>query len=1095
MFSSALDAMHEAICLCDSAGAVLYMNSAAKELTGWQEGAALHNCCCQIPDSIGLISLNQTVGGNMELNGRVLDYSISPLQDNGLPGGFLIILKSMPKDDLRKSDRILAGAALAINQLLITSDLDSALNQALEILGCSAEVDRVYIYENYDTNEHDHRCKMRYDWFRESIAPEKRGSSLSHDLSYSNPIPWYENLADGMPFKGLARDEPPQTRAFLEKLNVLSFLIVPIFIKEGFWGFIGFDDRKNERIWTWSEVSVLMTIAGAIGASLDRWKTQAALRESEKKYRELVESANSIIMRLDTSGNITFFNKFAEDFFGYRQAEIIGSNVVGTIVPAIDSEGRDLRKMVECIRKNPDAYAANVNENMLSNGERVWISWTNRPVKNDDGEIVEILCIGNDLTENKLSSERLKRAAQDLRETRDYLESLFGHANAPIIVWDPSFKITRFNHAFERLTGHMAEDVLGRHLDILFPEVSRVASLAYIEKTLSGEQWDAVEIPILRKDGEVRTVLWNSATIYDEYGKRVVATIAQGQDITERKEAEGQVIFQASMLDQVRNAVIATDLDGRIIYWNHFSEVLYQWKAEEVLGKSIAQTIVPDKKSSLIRGIIEEIIHYGYKESELFVQRKDGSLFPAFYVFNVLKNPQGRNMGFVGVSIDLTERKKVERDLRRALVRAESATKAKSEFLANMSHEIRTPMNAVIGLTGLLLNTNIDSEQRDYIETIRSSGDSLLAVISDILDFSKIEGGMLDLEKVPIDLEQCLAASINMVAQAAARKNLKLGYKIEPDVPRRLLGDLTRLKQILVNLLGNGVKFTQAGEIFVRVSSRPIDGKHEIRFEVKDTGIGINKDRMSRLFQSFSQVDASTTRKYGGTGLGLAISRNLAELMGGRIWAKSEPEKGSVFYFTIQAETSFEPFQEKPQVEPILPATSQGHVAKKELSILLAEDNAVNQKVAVRMLERLGYRADIAANGCQVLSALQSHPYDLVLMDVQMPEMDGLEATRSIRRMPGCQPYIIAMTAHAMKGDREECLEAGMNDYVSKPVRLEELQAAIERCLPEAPTKSRLQALKCRTQTRDYDAKPKETRDLRKDLKPSLEESLSLIRE
>ena len=550
MFPSALDAVHEAICLCDSAGTVLYMNSAAKELTGWQEGSALHKCCSQIPDNIGLVSLNQTADGNMELNGRILDYSISPLQDEGLPGGFLIILKSMPEDDLHKRDRILAGAALAINQLLITSDLDPALNQALEIQGCLADVDRVYIYENYDTQDGDHRCKMRYDWFKESIAPEKRGSSLSHDLSYSDPIPWYENLAGGMPFKGLTRDEPPQTRAFLEQLNVLSFLMVPIFLKERFWGFIGFDDRKNERIWSWDEVSVLMTIAGAIGASLDRWKTQAALSESEKKYRELVESANSIIMRVDTSGNITFFNKFAEDFFGYRQAEIIGRNVVGTIVPVMDSEGREMRNMVECIGKNPDAYATNVNENMRSNGEKVWISWTNRPVQNDDGEIVEILYIGNDLTENKRSSEKLKNAVQELRETRDYLENLFGHANAPIIVWDPSFHITRFNHAFERLTGHLAEDVLGKHLDILFPEKSRAASFAYIEKTLSGERWNAVEIPIQRKDGVVRTVLWNSATIFDETGKKVVATIAQGQDITERKLAEEGLIKARDELEQ-----------------------------------------------------------------------------------------------------------------------------------------------------------------------------------------------------------------------------------------------------------------------------------------------------------------------------------------------------------------------------------------------------------------------------------------------------------------------------------------------------------------------------------------------------------------
>ena len=355
-------------------------------------------------------------------------------------------------------------------------------------------------------------------------------------------------------------------------------------------------------------------------------------------------------------------------------------------------------------------------------------------------------------------------------------------------------------------------------------------------------------------------------------------------------------------------------------------------------------------------------------------------------------------------------------------------------------------MNAVIGFTGLLLNTNIDPEQRDCIETIRSSGDSLLAVISDILDFSKIEGGMLDLERESFDLQECLETSVNMVAEAAASKCLSLSYEIEPTVPGQIVGDLTRLRQILVNLLVNAVKFTETGSIHISVSSScTSDNEYEIQFVVRDSGIGISSDRMSRLFQSFSQVDASTTRKYGGTGLGLAICKHLAELMGGRIWAESIPGKGSTFCFTIRAEASNEPSERRPEEMPALPSKASDPERLKHLRILLAEDNVVNQKVALRMLGRLGYRADIAADGLEVLKALQSHHYDVVLMDVQMPEMDGLEATRSIRRMPGHQPYIIAMTAHAMKGDREECLGVGMNDYVSKPVRIEELNVALQR--------------------------------------------------
>jgi len=462
-----------------------------------------------------------------------------------------------------------------------------------------------------------------------------------------------------------------------------------------------------------------------------------------------------------------------------------------------------------------------------------------------------------------------------------------------------------------------------------------------------------------------------------------------------------------------------------------------------VLGASIKDTILPPEMKYNVEMVTKEILAKGYLECEYLVKRKDGSRFPASYIFSTICDNRQRRIGIISVSTDLTERKKVEQDLRDAKERAESATKAKSEFLANMSHEIRTPMNAVIGFTSLLLNTNIDSVQRDYIETIHSSGDSLLKVISDILDFSKIEGGMMELEKERIDLIECLETSLNLVAEDASRKGLSVSYEVEPQVPRYLMGDMTRLRQILVNLLGNAVKFTDKGFVRLDVSALPVEDGHEIQFRVTDSGIGISQDRMSRLFQSFSQVDASTTRKYGGTGLGLAICKHLAELMGGGIWAESVPGEGSSFYFTIQAEASIEPYPKLHGDRPDLTLDLSDQEIQKGLRILLAEDNLVNQKVAIRMLERLGYTADIAADGQEVLAALESRPYDVVLMDVQMPEMDGLEATRSIRSTACHQPYIIAMTAHAMKGDREVCLDAGMNDYIAKPVRIEELKAAL----------------------------------------------------
>ena len=567
---------------------------------------------------------------------------------------------------------------------------------------------------------------------------------------------------------------------------------------------------------------------------------------------------------------------------------------------------------------------------------------------------------------------------------------------------------------------------------------------------------------LITPDG--KTWLSRSSPIKDARGM-VTGVVHVALNISDRKKAESALKeserLMAGIINFLPDATLVIDKEGRVISWNQSMEKMTGVKAEQILGIGDYKYALPfyGERRPILIDAVRGLDKNFEKNYEPIKRQEDGTLDAEAYIPNLrgnetyllgsasaLYDSDGNYWGAIESIRDITERKRAEEDLQRAKEKAEFATLAKSEFLANMSHEIRTPMNAVIGMTGFLLDEDLTNSQREYVEIIRRSGDTLLSVINNILDLTKIETEMIELERQPFDLHDCLDVSLDMVATDAKKKCLDIEYTFEDYLPTVIMGDPTRINQILINLLNNAVKFTERGKITLSISGKAVeDGNCEIHFAVKDTGIGIPEDKMGHLFQSFSQVDASTARRYGGTGLGLAISKRLAELMGGKMWIESEVGKGSTFHFTILAEPTLCGPIEIGRHESR--AEVQGDL-DKSLSILLAEDNLVNQMVTQKMLNKLGYKADVAANGIEVLQALELRHYDVVLMDVQMPEMDGLKATQAIRqRWPdGERPSIIAMTAFALKGDREMCLAAGMDDYVSKPVKIEMLRAALEEC-------------------------------------------------
>jgi PAS domain S-box-containing protein len=412
--------------------------------------------------------------------------------------------------------------------------------------------------------------------------------------------------------------------------------------------------------------------------------------------------------------------------------------------------------------------------------------------------------------------------------------------------------------------------------------------------------------------------------------------------------------------------------------------------------------------------------------------------------YNPIKNASGLVTGISVLSRNVTERLRFEEELVRARDEADAATQAKSGFLATMSHEIRTPLNGLLGMADLLRTTTLDSHQQDYLKSIQLSGEALLSVINDILDFSRIESGKLELELKPFEPEACVRETFEITGYKAKEKGLTLRYHVDPGLPKWVLGDKARLRQILVNLVGNAVKFTEAGSITVSATTHhDAHGRRGIRFAVSDTGIGMTSGQLAKLFEPFVQAETGTFSKYGGTGLGLAICKKLAELMHGEIWAESTPGAGSTFHFTVYLREVDGGHSVAPA--PLVTEQQSAQLPSPALRILVAEDNAVNQQLVMLFLKKLGFQPDLATNGKEAVELASKKKYDIILMDIRMPDMDGFEASRIILRRPGPAPVIIALTAMAMQGDKEKCLAAGMKDYLTKPIRLEDLSIMLNK--------------------------------------------------
>ncbi|MBL8484260.1 MAG: PAS domain S-box protein, partial [Rhodocyclaceae bacterium] len=920
--------------------------------------------------------------------------------------------------------------------------------------------------------------------------------------------------------------------------------------------------------------------------SLRLYDQATALTESETRKGAILGAALDCILSFDEFGNVVEYNPSAERILGYTRSEAMQKPVVELLVPPQDrvegcfnlaallahTQGVELGKLVEMdvLRADASLFPAEVAITAVDvSGRKLYTAYL------------------RDITERR-------RAARSLAESEQRHRSVVENLQEIVFQTDSAACWTFLNPAWEDVSQFGCAESLTLPLMQFIAAEDHAPLNAMFDALALGEQESAsLELRLRARDGSLRWLEMYVRVLHDDAGK-LTGYAGSAMDVTERRLAEDRLKDQLHFVQQVFEVtpvmIYVKGADGRYLTFNRAWEEFFSTSRDAWVGKDVFDLFAPDAAQFHYTKDQELLAQGGHQNFEVSVTDGRKRRRDTLYHKTVFYRGDGTPGGILGTMTDITERKAAERETLRAKEAAEAANQAKSDFLANMSHEIRTPMNAIIGMTELALDTPLNDEQRDYLSLVKSSADNLLTIINEILDFSKIEAGKLDLEDIAFSLRDSVGLSARTLQQRASEKGLELSVRVDSDVPDGLQGDPTRLRQVLINLLSNALKFTDQGSVQVGVRTQVCgDGYAMLEFSVRDTGIGIPLDKQNVIFEAFSQADTSTTRKYGGTGLGLAICARLAAAMHGRIWVESEPGQGSTFYFTGRfglgrthsaprnnpasleqlpvlvvddsetnrelllemlrswnmkphgaascvdalaaletAEACADPFRlvlvdgqmpgqdgfdtamllrrhaktaaaaimmitsggqrgdaarcrelgisaylTKPVVQSQLldaimlalngaldgmdPALITRHSlreARRHLNVLLAEDNPVNQTLALRLLDKLGHRATLANNGAEAVKLAAEHTFDVILMDVQMPEMGGFEATRHIRDFEAelrRHTPIIAMTAHALAGDREKCLAAGMDGYVSKPIQVPALVEALA-----AATRSRM---------------------------------------